>query len=51
MSSPFNRHSVWPRTRHVIKKHEEFLKRIKKWPVREQANAFVDVHRLLLYVS
>jgi hypothetical protein len=46
--SPFYGHSVGSRACHLIKEHKEFLKCIKKWPVREQANAFVDIHCLLL---
>jgi hypothetical protein len=49
--SPFNGHTVGSKACHLIKKHEEFLKCVKKWPVREQANALVDIHCLLLVVS
>jgi hypothetical protein len=49
--SPFNRHIVGSRACHLIKEQEEFLECVKKWPMREQANAFVDIHCFLLIIS
>lgn len=46
--SPFNGHIVRSTASHLIEEHEELLKCVKKWPVREQANALVDIHCLLV---
>jgi hypothetical protein len=49
--SPFNGHTLGSAASNLIQEEEEFLKCVKKWPVREQANALVDIHCLLLVVS
>jgi hypothetical protein len=49
--SPFNGHTVGSTASNLIQEQEEFLECVKKWPVREQAYALVDIDCLLLIIS